>query len=60
MWCEGVPDFVLQRLGGVLLRLMFSLLEVVPAEFVTRAKIQVDQMIKFVLVKGFDIAIDPQ
>ena len=58
MWCERVPDIILQRLAGVIIRLIFDVLEMVPAEYVTTARIQVDKMIDFLFVKGLGLNVN--
>ena len=55
VWCERVPDIILQRLTGVIIRLIFDVLEMVPAEYVTTARIQVDKMIDYMFVKGLGL-----
>lgn len=53
MWCERIPDFFIQRTGGVMIRLAFNVLETIPAEYATTARIQVDRLVNMVLTKGY-------
>ena len=53
VWCERIPDFFIQRTGGVMIRLAFNVLETIPAEYATTARIQVDRLVNMVLTKGY-------
>lgn len=55
VWCERIPDFFIQRIGGVMIRLAFNVLETIPAEYVTTARIQVDRLVNMVLTKGYGV-----
>ena len=53
VWCERIPDFFIQRTGGVMIRLAFNVLETIPVEYATTARIQVDRLVNMVLTKGY-------
>lgn len=59
VWCERIPDFFIQRTGGVMIRLAFNVLETIPAEYATTARIQVDRLVNMVLTKGYG-ALEPR
>lgn len=57
-WCERLPDLLVARVGGIVVRFVFDLLGSVPAEFIVPAREPAIHLLHLTLVKGYRIGVD--
>lgn len=57
-WCERLPDLLVARVGGIIVRFVFDLLSSVPAEFIVPTREPAIHLLHLTLVKGNGIGID--